>query len=75
MTNMFTHTCIKPGCGEQYQDTDQEAYYCDACKAANKAIAEKVDAKLASRPKRSQTSALQEYDNAQKVHGFMHVKF
>lgn len=71
---MFNHNCIKPGCGNKYQDDDPDAYYCKNCDAINKATAKEVDAKLAARPSRETKSSLQQYDEAQKVHGFLHVK-
>jgi len=67
----MTHNCIK--CGSQYQDEDVEAYYCPPCIEAKNKIAEEVDKKMALRGKKEVKSALQEYDEAQKVHGFVQV--
>jgi len=53
---MHTHTCIRPGCGTSYQDSDPDAYYCPPCLKARKDIAAQVDAKLANRPKRDTPS-------------------
>lgn len=65
---MSEYTCIKPACENKYKSDDGEAYYCPNCKEANKAIAAKVDAQIASRPKkRKTTSSWQEYDNATKI--------
>lgn len=72
---MFTHTCIKPGCSTQYQDEDPEPYYCPACKAEKAEIAKTIDAQFASRPKEKVVTPLQEYEQAQKIRGFMPVKF
>jgi len=71
---MHTHTCIKPGCSEQYRDEDPDAYYCDTCKKEREELAKQVDAKIAARPSSKPASALQAYDAAPKVHGFLHVK-
>lgn len=70
----YNHACIKVACSNTYKDEDPDAYYCSACKEMNKKIAQEVDAKLATMPKRKVVSALQEYDNAEKVRGFMPVK-
>lgn len=68
----MTHTCIRLVCGEQYESADPEPYYCPNCVLRNKEIAAKVDAIIAARPKKPPgKSALQEYDEAQKVHGFV----
>jgi len=68
---MHTHSCIK--CGTQYKDSDPDPYYCKTCSEEKKAIAEEVDKKLRSKPRKPTKSALQEYDEAQKVHGFVQV--
>jgi len=67
----MTHNCIK--CGNSYEDTDLEPYYCSTCIEAKNKIAEEVDKKMALRGKKEVKSALQEYDEAQKVHGFVQV--
>jgi len=71
MATQFKHTCVKPACNETYQDTDPDAYYCSKCSDENKKIAEKVNATINSRPRKQIKSALQEYDEAQKIHGFV----
>lgn len=65
--SMHQHTCIKPTCDKSYESEEAEAYYCPSCEEANKAIAKKIDAQIASRPKRKTTSAWKEYENAQKI--------
>ena len=47
----FEHTCIKPGCGLKYIDTDPDDYYCPKCNEARKEIARQLDIKRASLPK------------------------
>lgn len=69
---MYTHSCIK--CGKEYKDSDPDPYYCKACVAEKKAIAEAVDKKVQARSRKKTISALQEYDNAPKVHGFIQVR-
>lgn len=68
----MTHNCIK--CGSQYQDKDVEAYYCPSCLETKNKIAQQVDKKMALIGKKPVKSALQEYDEAQKVHGFVQVR-
>lgn len=68
---MYTHSCIKK-CGTQYQSEDPEPYYCEACNTARLAIAKELDKKV--RPVRPVKSALQEYDEARKINGFVQVK-
>jgi predicted nucleic acid-binding Zn-ribbon protein len=69
---MNTHACIK--CGESYQDGDVDAYYCPPCLEVKKQLAQEMDAKRVGVSKKPVISALQEYDNSQKVHGFVHVR-
>jgi hypothetical protein len=57
---MYNHDCIK--CKAKYQDSDPDAYLCSACFDAKKAIAAEVDAKMASRPKLTVKSDLQEFE-------------
>lgn len=64
---MNTFTCIKPSCANTYETDETEAYYCPSCAEANKALAQKIDAQVAARPKRPTTSAWKEYENAQKM--------
>ena len=72
---MNTHTCIKPGCGMSYEDTDPDAYYCPGCNKQRKEIAAKIDATISSRPRRKTMSALQEYDSSPKIGGFIRASF
>lgn len=69
---MFDHACIK--CRTKYQDKDPDPYYCASCNEERLELAKKIDAQMASRPKKQHVSALQEYDNAPKIRGFIHVK-
>jgi len=58
---MYTHPCLK--CGEKYQDSDPDRYYCEPCKAERKAIAEAVDKKFAMMgPQREAKSALKVFE-------------
>lgn len=66
------HNCIK--CSEPYKSEDDEAYYCPSCNEERLRIAKEIDAKIKARPKRKTISGIQEYDNAPKVHGFLHVR-
>jgi hypothetical protein len=59
---MYTHTCIKPGCGVQYTSDDQERYYCEACNEARKVVAAEIDAKYGSRAGEEVVSDLQAYE-------------
>ena len=70
---MTTHVCIKPQCGATYEDSDPDPYYCPSCVIEKKALAAKIDASLASRPKRPVLSDLQRYDQAQKIRGFVNA--
>lgn len=45
-----THTCIK--CLKSYSDNEVEAYYCGKCNEEKKAIAQRIDQEVASRPKK-----------------------
>ena len=45
---MNTHTCIKPGCGMTYEDTDTDAYYCPPCVVEKNRVAAEIDRKLKS---------------------------
>jgi len=69
---MYEHPCIK--CRTKYQDKDPEPYYCPPCNEERKALAKEIDAKVASLPKKPHKSALQEYDEAPKIRGFLHVR-
>ena len=46
------HTCIRPHCGNRYEDKDIEPYYCPSCNEQRKEAAKVIDAKIAARPKR-----------------------
>lgn len=70
----FTLKCVKPGCDTTYTSTDPDPYYCQPHIEEKKQLAAQIDAQVGSRPKRPTTSALQEYDAAQKVHGFVQAK-
>lgn len=71
---MTTHTCIRPGCGNSYEDNDVEAYYCPPCNKSRKALAAEIDAKINAKPRKPVVSALQAYDAAHKVRGFISAK-
>jgi hypothetical protein len=59
-------------CNKLYEEKDIEPYRCPSCLATHKAHALELDKK--TRKRRPVISALQEYDNAPKVHGFMRVR-
>ncbi len=67
----MVHNCIK--CSAQYEDEDPDPYYCAECNELRIAAAKEVDAKMSGRPKKPIISALQEYDNSEKIHGFVRV--
>lgn len=69
----YNHTCIKPTCSTSYTDTDPDPYYCESCREQNKKIAEELSKKIPQH--KPVKSALQEYDEAPKVHGnFVQVR-
>lgn len=77
---MNTFKCIKPSCDNSYETEELESYYCPSCVTANKALAKRIDAQVASRPsKRAMMSPLQEYEaqlkaNPVKGGGMLGVK-
>lgn len=64
---MFTHACIKPGCGNRYEDNEPDHYYCPSCNEMRKAIALEVDKKMASIPREQPVSDLQAFEAEAKV--------
>lgn len=65
---MYTHICQ---CGSQYENEDPDPYYCDACVASRKAIADEIDAKRrALGPVPKPMSALELFDAAADSRGF-----
>lgn len=60
------HTCIKVGCANTYKSNEPDPYYCATCQEANKALAAKIDAQVAARPKKSRYSAVKEYEEQLK---------
>ena len=71
---MSLFTCVKPSCGNQYESKEDEAYYCTQCQEARKKVMAELDAKFKNRVSVPVKTALQEYDEAPKVHGFMQIK-
>ena len=69
---MYTHPCIK--CGTKYQSEDPDPFLCADCEKAKEQIAKDVDAKMANRKPNKAKSAMQEYEESEKVGGFMRVK-
>lgn len=55
--SMTNYTCIKPDCDNTYDSEEAEAYYCPSCTKANAAIAKRIDAQIAARPRKAQESA------------------
>lgn len=64
---MFTHNCTK--CRAVYSDTDSEPYLCPPCVAERKAVAARVDAEFAVKPRAEVKSALQEFDDIARSSG------
>lgn len=62
---MNQHQCIK--CKAAYQDSDPDAYLCEKCTEAKKAIAAQIDAQFAGRVSSKPTSALQEHERNGKT--------
>lgn len=64
----YKHTCIKPGCGKQYDDEDPDPYYCTACNEQRLVIAQAIEAKYpvtVGQPK--SMSDLEIYDSQAKT--------
>ncbi len=63
--------CIK--CAEQYESNDPDPYYCSPCETEKKALAKKIDAEIATRPRESKklTGQEAELDRWKKEGGFM----
>ena len=68
----ITHVCIKPDCTNTYQDEEVDAYYCDSCRAANKILAAKIDAKIKANP-RKEVKKDSEIERWKKEGGFMPI--
>ena len=61
------HHCIKPTCGKEYKDNDEEAYYCPSCLEERKAIAAKLDQQFATRGRKEVSSDLKEFEASARV--------
>lgn len=61
--------CIK--CTKEYNEKDDDAYYCEICLEEKNKIAKEVDKKLASRPSEKPVSELQKYDSLKDNRGFV----
>ena len=70
---MYQVKCIK--CGQQYDSSDPDPYYCATCEVEKKKIAAEVDEKMKSNPKKEITSGIKQYDSLPKVHGFVNAKY
>lgn len=70
---MSLKNCIK--CKIQYQEPDEEAYYCPSCLEIKNRIAAEVDLKFANRPKEHFMTDLERYDALNKLSGFKGVRF
>ena len=57
----YQHQCIKPSCAKQYNDSDEDDYYCPSCREANKLIAKQIDAKMGVKPKRPVMSEFESF--------------
>lgn len=71
---MNTFSCIKPGCTNQYQTEEEEAYYCPSCDEVRKKIAADIDSKMSTTNREVTMTPLQQYEAAEKVRGFLRVK-
>lgn len=70
---MKSHTCIK--CHTNYQDNEEDDYYCEDCLVSKKEIAKEIDSKFASqknkiRPK----SDFEIYNDILKVKRIVTIK-
>lgn len=74
MAKQHTHTCIAPSCSNTYKDTDPDPYYCPSCQDKKKKVAKQIDAKYSTMNSTPEITPLQEYDESEKVHGFMRVR-
>lgn len=64
---MITHSCIKTGCENKYQDNEIDAYYCKEHLSEKKRIAAEIDKKFAGRSTEKTMSDLELYDSQAKV--------
>lgn len=53
----YKHSCIK--CRQQYDSDDIDPYYCTSCNEARLEVAKKVDAQMASKPRKETKSTWQ----------------
>lgn len=60
--------CTK--CGQLYKEDDVEAYLCPNCLTERKQMAKQIDVQFVGRSKSQPMTPLQQYDMAQKFHGF-----
>ena len=66
----YSHICIKPACSTRYTTTDPDAYYCPSCKKQNVEVAKKIDAQIATKPRKTRPlSNLQQYYAELKAKG------
>ncbi len=59
--------CLK--CGQRYEESESEPYYCPPCLESRKQIAIEIDKKFANRPIVRMKSELELYDEARKANG------
>ena len=72
ITKKYKVHCVK--CKNEYTDIEPEDFYCKSCTVEKDAIAKKVDEKMKGRSTFRPTSALEEFDNSPKAHGFVITK-
>lgn len=62
--------CIK--CGEKYEEEDVDPYYCTKCLVEKNKLAEEINKKIASKPRKQTKSGLKIYDEAAQngIRGF-----
>ena len=64
--------CIK--CKTQYDEIEDDPYYCPSCLEEKKLIAAQIDAKLGSTVGQKPSGLLQQYDSLTKIRGFVKAK-
>ena len=67
------HTCIKPACGNKYEDDEVDAYYCNSCREANKKLAIEIDAKVKAQRPKEKLKKNDEIERWKREGGFMPI--
>ena len=70
---MKNHTCIKPSCGREYEEEDDEAYYCFDCRKENQETAKRIDSQR--RSSRRRVGGFKEFEqNSVNMKGMLLMK-